>query len=131
MLGHYLEEMSAQRIRKHWRHLIGRYGAYPVVWCAAGEATMPFYTYSGDRQAYVERVRHEWTEIVRCIRATDAFGRLVSIHPYKQRAPRGRRRFASRLRYAADRTFGPSRRPRHDVYTRASAEARTEDARDQ
>ena len=25
-------------LKKHWRYLIARYGAYPVIWCAAGEA---------------------------------------------------------------------------------------------
>jgi len=79
--GYYLDELGEDRIRKHWRNLIARYGAYPVVWCAAGEATMPFYTYSGDRAAYVERIRTQWTEIVRYIHATDPFGRLVTIHP--------------------------------------------------
>lgn len=79
--GYYLEELGEDRIRKHWRNLIARYGAYPVVWCAAGEATMPFYTYLGDRADYTERIRTGWTDIVRYIRATDPFRRLVTIHP--------------------------------------------------
>lgn len=79
--GYYLDEMGEDRIRKHWRNLIARYGAYPVIWCAAGEATMPFYTYAGDREAYLERIRTQWTEIVRYIRTTDPCGRLVTIHP--------------------------------------------------
>jgi len=79
--GYYLHELGEERIRKHWRNLIARYGAYPVVWCAAGEATMPFYLYSEDRAEYTERVRAGWTRIVRYIHETDPFGRLVTIHP--------------------------------------------------
>ena len=30
-------------MKKHWRYLIARWGAYPVVWCLAGEGTMPYY----------------------------------------------------------------------------------------
>lgn len=79
--GYYLEELGEDRIRKHWRNLIARYGAYPVVWCAAGEATMPFYLYSGDREAYIDRIRSSWTDIARYIRATDPLGRMITIHP--------------------------------------------------
>ncbi len=79
--GYYMHELGKDRIRKHWRNLIARYGAYPVIWCAAGEATMPFYTYAGDRAEYDKRVRTQWTEIVRYIRATDPFKRIVGIHP--------------------------------------------------
>lgn len=79
--GYYLEQMGEERIRQHWRNLIARYGAYPVIWCAAGEATMPFYTYSGDREAYTQRIRTGWTKIARYIRATDPFERMVTIHP--------------------------------------------------
>jgi hypothetical protein len=30
-------------VKRHWRNLVARYAAYPVVWCAAGEATMTYY----------------------------------------------------------------------------------------
>ncbi len=55
--------------------------AYPVVWCAAGEATMPFYGYDGDWGDYTARARTEWTEIARYIRSIEPFGRLITIHP--------------------------------------------------
>lgn len=79
--GYYLHELGEERIKLHWRNLIARYGAYPVIWCAAGEATMPFYLYPGDRAAYMDQIRTGWTDIVRYIRANDPFRRLVSIHP--------------------------------------------------
>ena len=43
---------------QHWRYLIARYGALPVVWCAAGEGTMPWWlTLRGsDEQPYRDLV---------------------------------------------------------------------------
>ncbi|GAJ03891.1 unnamed protein product, partial [marine sediment metagenome] len=41
--GYFLVWMGVEKMKQHWRYLVARYGAYPVVWCLAGEATMPFY----------------------------------------------------------------------------------------
>ncbi len=41
--GYHLPWLGTERIEQHWRYLIARYAALPVVWCAAGEGTMPFY----------------------------------------------------------------------------------------
>jgi hypothetical protein len=30
-------------MRTHWRNPVARYGAYPIVWCVAGEGVMPYY----------------------------------------------------------------------------------------
>jgi hypothetical protein len=31
--------MGMEKVKKHWRYLIARWSAYPVVWCLAGEGT--------------------------------------------------------------------------------------------
>ena len=36
--GYFLEFMGQKKVEQHWRYLVARYGAYPVVWCAAGES---------------------------------------------------------------------------------------------
>ena len=41
--GYFLPIMGVPKIKKHWRYLVARWGAYPVVWCLAGEGTMPYY----------------------------------------------------------------------------------------
>jgi hypothetical protein len=41
--GYYLDFAGPDVLRKHWRYLIARWGAYPAVWCVAGEALMPYY----------------------------------------------------------------------------------------
>jgi hypothetical protein len=72
--------MGVEKTEKHWRYLIARYGAWPVVWCAAGEANLPWYLAKGF--PYDDRKQvHDWTEVMRFIRATDPFRRPLTIHP--------------------------------------------------
>jgi hypothetical protein len=78
--GYYLPWMGVEKMRRHWRYLVARWGAYPVVWCLAGEGAMPYYlseTKEADRAALVAG----WTEIGRYVRAIDPWHRLVTIHP--------------------------------------------------
>jgi hypothetical protein len=39
--GYHLPWLGVERMKQHWRYLVARYGAYPVIWCLAGEGTMP------------------------------------------------------------------------------------------
>jgi hypothetical protein len=72
--------MGVEKMKAHWRYLIARYGAMPVVWCAAGEANLPWYLAKGfpfdDRKQVTE-----WTEVMRFIRETDPFQRVLTVHP--------------------------------------------------
>lgn len=80
MWGYFLKWMGPEKAEAHWRYLIARYGAYPVVWCVAGEANLPWYQAPGfpydDRDA-----ARGWTPIVRYVRDTDPFRRPATIHP--------------------------------------------------
>ena len=67
-------------MKQHWRYIIARWGALPVVWVAAGETTMPFYL-STTKDADKERQKKEWTDIIRYMHATDPFHRLITTHP--------------------------------------------------
>jgi hypothetical protein len=78
--GYFMPWMGAEKTKQHWRYLIARYGALPVVWCAAGEANLPWYLAKGFPYDDRKQVSH-WTEIMRYIRATDPFHRLLTIHP--------------------------------------------------
>lgn len=78
--GYFLPWMGQAKMQAHWRYLIARYSAMPIVWCAAGEANLPWYLapnfpYDDRKQA------HDWTNILRYIRATDPFHRPLTIHP--------------------------------------------------
>lgn len=78
--GYFLPWMGIERAKCHWRYLVARYGALPVVWCVAGEANLPFYLEPGfpfDDRAQVRG----WTEVARYVRQIDPFRRPASIHP--------------------------------------------------
>ena len=80
--GFYLPWMGVEKMQKHWRYLIARYGAYPVVWCMAGESIMPYYL-TKTREEDGKMQRAGWTEVTRYVREIDPFHRLVSVHPYE------------------------------------------------
>ena len=92
--GYFIDFAGADVLKKHWRYLIARYGAYPVVWCAAGEAVMPFYrtpkflemmnarTEKQDRNAWHDPEKAViWSDIMRTIRAMDPYHHPLTIHP--------------------------------------------------
>ncbi len=78
--GYHLPWLGTERMKKHWRYLVARYGALPVVWCAAGEVTMPWYL-SKHRDQDVKLQKEGWTEISRYIHHVDPFGHLLTLHP--------------------------------------------------
>jgi hypothetical protein len=78
--GYHLPWLGTEKMKQHWRHLIARWGALPVVWCASGEQAMPWYN-SGNKEAETQQLRREWTEVIRFIRATDPFQRMLTTHP--------------------------------------------------
>ena len=41
--GYHLPMYGEPAMKKHWRNLVARWGAYPVIWCLAGEGSMPYY----------------------------------------------------------------------------------------
>lgn len=78
--GYFMPWMGVEKAKQHWRYLIARYGAYPMIWCAAGEANLPYYLAKGfpyDDRKQVD----QWSEVMRSIRETDPYHRPLSIHP--------------------------------------------------
>jgi len=78
--GYFLPWMGVERAKQHWRYLIARYGAMPVVSCVAGEANLPYYLREGFPFEDREQVTG-WTEVARYVKELDPFRRLLSIHP--------------------------------------------------
>lgn len=78
--GYFIPLMGVEKAKQHWRYLVARYGAWPVVWCVAGEANLPYYLAKGFPYDDREQVRN-WTEVARYLRKTDPFRRLITIHP--------------------------------------------------
>jgi len=83
--GYFIEFAGVQVMKKHWRYLVARWGAYPVVWCLAGEVLMPWYLKEFKDQA--ERRQHEqqtqaaWIEVARYLRSIDPYGHPITAHP--------------------------------------------------
>ncbi|MEX2593930.1 MAG: DUF4038 domain-containing protein [Anditalea sp.] len=78
--GYHIPWLGVEKMKNHWRYIIARWGALPVVWVAAGETTMPFYL-STTKDEDKERQKNEWTEIIHYMRKTDPFHRLITSHP--------------------------------------------------
>jgi hypothetical protein len=78
--GYYIKYAGPEVMKKHWRNLVARYGAYPTVWCVAGEAVMHFYTenFGPDHVAYA---REAWTDVMRYLREIDPYRNPITIHP--------------------------------------------------
>jgi hypothetical protein len=78
--GYFLPLMGEQKMKQHWRYLIARYGSWPVVFCAAGEANLPYYL--APKFPYDDQeTAKNWCDILRYVRATDPFHRPLTIHP--------------------------------------------------
>ena len=78
--GYYLPLMGVEKMKKHWRNLVARYGAYPVVWILAGEVSMPYYRSPQPEKDRDLQVR-DWTEIARYLRAIDPYHHPITAHP--------------------------------------------------
>ena len=78
--GYHLPLLGVERMKLHWRNLIARYGALPVVWCLAGEGSMPYYL-SKEKEKDKAFLRHGWTEVARYVRNIDPYHRLLTVHP--------------------------------------------------
>ena len=94
--GYFMDFAGIDVIKKHWRYLIARYGAFPVVWSIAGEALMPFYgsfNFSADenkqyldrwsdaevKAAYAQSMQTKWTEVTRYVKDLDTCQHAVTI----------------------------------------------------
>jgi len=53
-------------MKRHWRHLVGRYGALPTVWIVGGESQGPL-----------------WTETAKYVREIDFYDRPTTVHPFQ------------------------------------------------
>ncbi|MBI2914474.1 MAG: DUF4038 domain-containing protein [Firmicutes bacterium] len=83
--GYFIDFAGVEAIRKHWRYLLARYGAYPVVWCMAGEVLMPYYLNEKVRtpqgaEEYRVRARRDWSDVTRYLRSIDPYKHPITAH---------------------------------------------------
>ncbi len=60
-----IAQVGADGYKRHWRHLVARYGAYPAVWIVGGEAK--------DSQG-------PWSEVAKYLKDTDPYRHLLVYH---------------------------------------------------
>jgi hypothetical protein len=77
--GYWLPWLGERRMQQHWRNLIARWGALPVIWCVAGETSLPWYL-SPSQDSAAKTLRTDWSRIVRYVQKIDPFQRLVTTH---------------------------------------------------
>jgi len=78
--GYFIPRMGMEKVKKHWRYLVARWSAYPVVWCLAGEGTMPYYLSKTPKED-AEAQKHGLTELARYVHSVDPHHHPVTIHP--------------------------------------------------
>jgi hypothetical protein len=81
-----LGQMGVAKMKKHWRYIIARYGAYPVFWIVGGEVFDPPAEIGSKVPGIVLNGKLTdlrspgWTEVTRYIRATDPYHHPVTVH---------------------------------------------------
>ena len=78
--GYHALFMGKERTIAHWRYIVARYGAWPVVWCLAGEGAMPYYL-SRSRQDDIAALLALWPEVTRAVHDIDPWQRPLTLHP--------------------------------------------------
>jgi hypothetical protein len=78
--GYTILMTGVPKMKQHWRNLVARWGAYPVVWCLCGEVDMPWF-HSADRARETEEQIRGWVEVGHYLRRIDPYHRLVTVHP--------------------------------------------------
>lgn len=78
--GYYIDTvqwngLGTAKMRQHWRNLVARYGAYPVVWIVAGEWNMP-----GDCAICSEAQRTGWIELTEYVKSIDPYRHPATLH---------------------------------------------------
>lgn len=93
--GSWAGVLGREKVLQHWRYLVARYAAYPVVWCLAGEVDwpVPFMPLDGEPTHPLvaagtdekrERGREQvevWEEAARLVAEIDPFKRIRTVHP--------------------------------------------------
>ena len=78
--GYHLPWTGVEKMKKHVRYVIARYGALPVVWCMAGEVNLPYYLEKGFPKGG-EKQTAAWEDVIQYARSINGFDRLITVHP--------------------------------------------------
>ena len=81
--GYHLDDAGTDVMTAHWRELVARYAAMPVVWVIAGEASLPWYDqlFLPETPTHAARLSAGWSVVARATRALDPWHRPLTVHP--------------------------------------------------
>src|SRR5580704_2762366 len=72
--------MGIDKAKKHWRNLVARYGAYPVVWIITGEIGATYWLAKHPQEENAFQ-RKGTFELARYVRSIDPYSHLITAHP--------------------------------------------------
>jgi hypothetical protein len=78
----HLRQMGSQKMKKHWRYVIARYGAFPVFWLGGGQVYDPPEDSDPTHAPTLfdgARVSG-WSDVIRYIRAVDPYHHPLTVH---------------------------------------------------
>lgn len=75
-----LGQMGVAKMKRHWRYVVARYGAYPVVWLVGGELIDPPPNLAARIPAGFVDIPGGWTEVARYLKAMDPYRHPVGAH---------------------------------------------------
>lgn len=84
--AYHIAFLGIENMKRHWRYVIARYGAFPLTWTLCGEATLCGYR-NLDKPLEVDEQRRLWTEVGRYVQSINVFERPLSAHPLNNRQP--------------------------------------------
>ena len=83
--GDWLMKLGLEKMKKHWRYLIARYGAYPVVWSLCGEVFCLYPPNEGANENENEQrrkfLREAWGAVARYVAEVDPYHHPLTAHP--------------------------------------------------
>ena len=82
--GFYMGYMGVEKMKQHYRYMVARYSAYPLMWNVGGETCMP--GYYGDtkdpenpKSAGPKR-KQDWADVLDYLKAIDPYNRTAIAH---------------------------------------------------
>ncbi len=79
--GYYMRWLGVEKFKLHWRNIIARYGAFPVVYIVCGESRLNWYLDTEEKALAVQKQVDAWSEVTAYIKQIDPFQRILTIHP--------------------------------------------------
>lgn len=82
--GYWLLRLGVKKAKQHWRYLVARYGAYPLVWCLCGEVQMLYPDVlpksEAEHRRNMEFLRKGWSEVGRYLGEIDPYKHPLTAH---------------------------------------------------